>query len=93
MIDCYLEDAPKLLQAMSKGVEQKDANALNHASHTLKSSSAALGATNLANLCKKIEAMSRCENIQDASGKVLEIQTEYERVKAALNMERQRSQI
>jgi signal transduction histidine kinase/DNA-binding response OmpR family regulator len=93
LIDCYLEDAPKLLEEMITGVEQRDAIALNHASHTLKSSSAALGATNLANLCKKIEAMARCENIHDASVKVLEIKAEYERVKAALNMERHRSQV
>ncbi len=44
VIDAYLKDAPKLLQAIGKGITQGDAAALYQAAHTLKSSSATLGA-------------------------------------------------
>ena len=84
LIDCYLEEAPKLLQSMRTGLVRKEAIALRIAAHTLKSSSAAIGATNLANLCKDLEAMSRAGSIEGASEKVLHLEAEYEKVKAAL---------
>jgi CheY-like chemotaxis protein/HPt (histidine-containing phosphotransfer) domain-containing protein len=84
LIDCYLEEAPKLLQSMSTGVVRKEAIALRIAAHTLKSSSAAIGATNLANICKDLEAMSRAGRIEGASEIVLHLEAEYEKVKAAL---------
>ncbi|MBD2740910.1 response regulator [Coleofasciculus sp. FACHB-1120] len=92
LINCYLEDAPKLLQAMGAGVSDKDAIALRHASHTLRASSASLGAIQLATLCTQLEAMSRAGEIAGASKIVVQIKTEYEKVKAALQMEAQSSQ-
>ncbi len=92
LINCYLEDAPKLLQAMGTAVSKQDAIALRQASHTLKASSAALGAIQLATLCKQLEAMSRAGEIAGASKIVVQIETEYETVKAALQMKAQLSQ-
>ncbi|MBD1891924.1 response regulator [Coleofasciculus sp. FACHB-SPT9] len=92
LIHCYLEDAPKLLQAMETAASNQDAIALRQASHTLKASSAALGAVQLATLCKQLEAMSRTGEIAGASKIVVQIETEYEKVKTALQMEAQSSQ-
>jgi len=39
VIDSYLEDAPKLLQAISAAVAQGDTTALYQAAHTLKPTS------------------------------------------------------
>lgn len=89
MIDCYLEDAPKLLQAIAIAVAQKDAVALRQAAHTLKSSSATLGATKLSELCKELEATSRCGNIDVVVDKVPQLIIEYGRVKAGLHKKRQ----
>jgi HPt (histidine-containing phosphotransfer) domain-containing protein len=89
MIDCYLEDAPKLLDAIAKAVERGEAKQLRQVAHTLKSSSATLGATTLANLCHNIEAMSRMGNTEYGVDKLLQLEAEYERVKAALQLERQ----
>jgi CheY-like chemotaxis protein len=47
MIDCYLEDAPKLIEAIAAAVTAADATQLRSCAHTLKSSSATLGATAL----------------------------------------------
>jgi CheY-like chemotaxis protein len=89
MIDCYLEDAPKLLSAIATAVTQGDAKQLRQASHTLKSSSATLGAITLSNLCQKIEVMSRIGNTEYGVDKLPQLEAEYERVKAALQIHRQ----
>jgi len=84
MIDCYLEDAPKLLQAIATSVAQGDAIALQQAAHTLKSSSATLGVTTLSHLCKELEVISRTGNLEMGLDKVPQMEAEYERVKSAL---------
>jgi PAS domain S-box-containing protein len=93
LIDCYLEEAPKQVQAIAAAVAQGNANALRQAAHILKSSSAALGATNLANLCKELEVMHSTQVIEGALEKVSQVEAEYERVKAALQIERHQGQI
>ena len=89
MIDCYLEDAPKLISAIAQAVGQGDATQLRHASHTLKSSSATLGAMTLSHLCKKLEVMSRAGNSEYAEDHLPQLEAEYKRVRAALQLERQ----
>ncbi|HEY9708017.1 MAG TPA: Hpt domain-containing protein, partial [Oculatellaceae cyanobacterium] len=86
MIDCYLEDAPKLLDAIATAVTQKDAKLLRQASHTLKSSSATIGATTLSHLGQKLEVMSRIGNTEYALDKLPQLEAEYKRVKAALQL-------
>lgn len=76
---------------MKVAVEQGDLNALRREAHTLKLSSAALGATNFAHLCKEIEVMGANEAIE-ALEKVLQLEAEYQRVEAALEIERQQCQ-
>ncbi len=93
LIDCYLEETPEQLQAMEAAVAQGDVNALRQETHTLKSSSAALGARNLAKLCKELEIVSANQELENLLEKVLQLKVEYERVKAALQVERQQGQI
>lgn len=91
LIDCYLEEAPKLLQAMSKAVAHGDAKALRQAAHTLKSSSLSYGAVNLSNLCRELEAIACTGTIAGAKEKVSQLEFEYEGVQAALQVECARS--
>ncbi len=86
LIDCYLTEAPELLQNMKKALLYSDVTQLQRIAHSLKSSSAAIGANHLANFCKELEAMSRAGTIADAPQKVVQIKNEYERVKAALQI-------
>ncbi len=88
LIDCYLEESPKQLQAMEVAVAQGDAKALRQIAHMLKSSSASLGATTLASLCKELEDATT-EAIAVGLEQVLQLETEYERVKVALQVEKQ----
>ena len=89
VIDSYLEDASKLLQAIAQAVAQEDAIALRHAAHTLKSTSATLGATTLSQFCKELELMGLAGTTADAPALVLLLEAEYAKVQAALKIERQ----
>ncbi len=93
MIDCYLEDAPILLGAMENAVAQGKAAQLYSCAHTLKASSLTLGATTLSNLCKELEAIGRTGHTEGGLEKVPQLEAEYERVKAALQIERERVQV
>lgn len=86
-IEAYLEDAPKLLQAIAGAIALKDAQTLHRSAHTFKSSSAMLGATYLGNLCKELEAIGRAGTIQNCELKLSQLEAEYEKVKAALQIE------
>jgi signal transduction histidine kinase/DNA-binding response OmpR family regulator/HPt (histidine-containing phosphotransfer) domain-containing protein/PAS domain-containing protein len=59
MIDCYLEEAPKLLEEIHLAIAQSDAIALCLAAHTLKANSATLGAIAFSNACKALELLGR----------------------------------
>ncbi len=60
IIKIYFENSPKLLQALHDAVaEDNAADTIGRAAHSLKSSSANLGATRLAALCGDLEEMAR----------------------------------
>ncbi len=92
MIDCYLEDAPKLIQAIATAITQTDAIALRRTAHNLKSSSATLGATNLANLCQELEVISHRGDTKSVIDKLPQLEAEFARVKSALQLELQQAQ-
>jgi HPt (histidine-containing phosphotransfer) domain-containing protein len=57
------------------------------ASHTLKSSSANLGATRLAELCKTIELAARAGSLASGVPGIEVVEGEYARVRTALENE------
>jgi HPt (histidine-containing phosphotransfer) domain-containing protein len=76
---------------MATAVTQNDAEAMKQTAHTLKSSSAALGAIALAKLCEELEKIGNSKTTTGGSEILSQIQSEYKRVKAALPLERQGS--
>ncbi|HEY9749941.1 MAG TPA: response regulator [Allocoleopsis sp.] len=93
VIHHYLEDAPQLISQIVTAVDQRDATALRHAAHTLKSISATLGAVTLAQLCQELEAIGRtgmmATDWQISLPQLQHLEAEYERVKTTLNLELQ----
>ncbi len=55
IINLYLSGASGLVEGILSGAEKGDMDSLLRAAHTLKSSSANVGATGLSDLCRKIE--------------------------------------
>ncbi len=92
MVDCYLDDAPKLLIAIASSIAENDALTLQRAAHTLKSSSITLGATILAQICQELEIISRTGNTEAGIAKLPQLEAEYKRVDTALQIERHKLQ-
>ena len=84
VIDSYLEESPKLLQAIATAVADKEVDLLQRAAHTLKSTSATLGATSFSALCQELEAIAQMGTLTVASVRVSQVKTEYEKVGTAL---------
>jgi HPt (histidine-containing phosphotransfer) domain-containing protein len=80
----FMESALTLLAELERGLAEGDVNALHHASHTLKSCSATIGATLLAGRCKELELLARTGLVPDAATRVSAIAHEYHYVQAAL---------
>ncbi len=88
VIDSYLEDAPKLLQAMAAAFTQGKATDLQQAAHTLKSSSALFGATSLSQFCQELEVSGSTGTWIEVAVLMPQVKTEYEKVQTALLQER-----
>jgi PAS domain S-box-containing protein len=86
LVNCYLKEAPKLLEKIQRAIAQKDAIALRHASHTLKSSSATLGAIRLPKLCAELEKLARQGTIENTETQLIQLIAEYRRVSIALQL-------
>jgi CheY-like chemotaxis protein len=87
IIDSYLEDAPQRLSAIAEAVDKADASVLGSTSHSLRSLSVTIGAMPLAKLCAELEAMGRAGTTVSASTLVLQLEKEYQRVEAALQLQ------
>lgn len=55
IVSLFLQQLPKLLNGMLEAVQQEDVVVISDIAHTLKSSSATVGAVSLSSLCKQIE--------------------------------------
>ena len=89
VVSLYLETSQELLEKLRAAIDKTDAKALAEAAHALKSSSANVGATVLAELCKQLETMGRQDDIDGASSLLDQLNAEYHRVVEALNIETQ----
>jgi len=84
LIATYQSTASKLLADGTAALGQDDSVGLRHAVHTLKSSSANVGALALARHCAEIEVLAREGQLPRAREQWPQVQSEFERVRAAL---------
>ncbi|VXD13042.1 Multi-sensor Hybrid Histidine Kinase [Planktothrix serta PCC 8927] len=99
LIQDYLADTPQKIQEIQTAIKTQNIRGLKEASHTLKSSSAQLGAITFSELCKELEYMGRagmeaengtnieCFTSGSAATGLLKLETEWLRVKASLEQE------
>jgi CheY-like chemotaxis protein len=71
IINVYLSDAPGLVEEVFSAAEKGDMGSLLRTAHTLKSSSANVGATGFSELCRKIEGSVRAGEPIDAGAPLL----------------------
>ena len=84
IIKLYLKSSPGLITIVRESVKQGDGSALCEAAHGLKSSSANLGAIQLAAVCKELEDMGRDGDTDAAKELMDRIESEYQSAHAAL---------
>ena len=84
IIALYLEDAPRLIAQLERAVVGNDPIALRVAAHTLKSSSANVGATTLSEAARDLEHGARDGTLTQPASAVARIVGEFAQVRAAL---------
>lgn len=84
LVRLYLDNTPKDIAKLEYAVEGGDARGLQMAAHTMKSSSANVGAMNLSALCAELETASLEGDMASGADLLTRIQQEYEIVAVAL---------
>ena len=88
VIDAYLTSSEVLERSLVDASRAGDAARLARAAHTLKSSSAQVGAEQLSGFCKEIEGIARGDSLAGIPALVDAVVAELERVREALAAER-----
>jgi signal transduction histidine kinase/CheY-like chemotaxis protein len=84
IIALFLEDAPKLIATLEKAAAVPDLDAMRDAAHTLKSSSANVGAMALSAAAKRVELGARAQKLDRPAVAVALVIAEYARARLAL---------
>ncbi len=85
LVDAYLSSGSELVAQIQQAAQQQDAGLLERAAHSLKSSSASLGAERLSQQSKKLELQGRAGDLQDVSEQARALYREYQAVSKALH--------
>ena len=88
-IDTFLDGAPKMVGDLKQSLEAGDVDTLRRVAHTLKSNSAALGASRLSELCRELEELGKKESLEDAPEKIDLVELEFKPIKAVLESMRE----
>jgi PAS domain S-box-containing protein len=87
LIKLYLADSPRLIQKLKQAAAASDLPEMVRGAHTLRSSSANLGAMGLSRLCEELETSARRGVADMATSLAAKVETEYDLVRIALTAE------
>lgn len=78
LINSFLDDSPKILQAIQAGISTQDAELVERSAHTLKSSSRLFRAEQFAMQCQVIEDTARQHHLEQLKPLFIQLQSDYE---------------
>ena len=84
LIDAYLDDSPSLINEMKTALQGNDAATFRRAAHTLKSSSASMGAMALSEISSELEMIGKAEELDQVDGKLDQLISLFEQVEVEL---------
>jgi HPt (histidine-containing phosphotransfer) domain-containing protein len=84
VIRMYLKTAPELLATLRTATQEKNGKGVQQAAHSLKSSSANLGATTMAEMCRVLEAAARAGSCPESCNEIEALEAEYREVQLEL---------
>jgi HPt (histidine-containing phosphotransfer) domain-containing protein len=84
IIGIYIEDTPRRLQDLKASLASGDVALFTRTAHTIKGSSANVGAVALASVAERLESMSRTEGLGGVAELAAKCETEFGRAAAEL---------
>lgn len=78
IIDSYIDNAASLMRDLREAVSGQDIEGATRAAHSLKSSSANVGATKLASVCAETESLGRSQNMSGVAGLIDNVANEFD---------------
>jgi len=84
LVELFFEDAPQLLETLRSSLAAGDVEKAQRAVHTLKGTSASLGATHLSQLCAELEAALRAGSSGELQEMLAQVEAAYAQAKPAL---------
>ena len=88
IIDQFLQDAPRHVEAIEQAMTQGNPDALMNAAHSFKGGCGNMGAQPLAALCLKLEEMGRHGTVAGSDVVFSKIKNEWNRLEKALQTEK-----
>jgi CheY-like chemotaxis protein len=85
VITAYVDDTPQHLRTLRQAIAGLDTGNLRKVAHSLKSSSANVGAETLAQMCKEMEHLGRNDSTEGASGILTDMEQEFQAVRHSLS--------
>lgn len=85
LVELFVGDVPARLDALAGAIANGDPEALVRAAHSLKGSSATMGAVGMAELCRRLETHGRAGDVTSAAPVLALLQEEFERASRALH--------
>jgi HPt (histidine-containing phosphotransfer) domain-containing protein len=80
LVGIYLKNSPEIMRDICKAAENRNTEKLWRSAHSLKSSSANLGANTLAQLCEDLEIMGRGKKMNTGMQLIMPLEEEYRAV-------------
>ena len=84
LVEAYLEDTPELFSQMRSALSSGDAEAFRRSAHSLKTSSASLGALDFSEQARELEMLGKNSDLAGAGARVDALEGEYLAVENAL---------
>jgi PAS domain S-box-containing protein len=88
LIAAFLDNTPKVIADANRALEQRAALQVARCAHSLKGSCSNFGASAMRDACQRLEILAGTGNLAGAPEMLSQIQSEFERVHAALERER-----
>lgn len=87
LVGIFLQETPKLLDAVREGIAAGNIESVHRNAHSIKSSSASLGALGLSELARSLETLARGGSLDGAAALAGQMRAELVRVEEALRHE------
>ena len=84
LVETYCTETPQLIESLQKSLAGLDSDGFRRAAHSIKSSSASLGAMRLSEHARQLEMIGKSGDLAEAATQLEKLETEYALASAEL---------